>query len=156
EVLGVIDRQITGEGRRLLDVGCGPGFLVEDARDRGWSARGIDLNPWAVEFGRTELGLELDVARLQDAGLADGELDVLTMMDLIEHIPYHGELLAEAARVVRPGGMLALLTPDAGSPVSRALGPRWPEVQRAEHLVLFSVEGLAQLLDEHGFDSIGW
>ena len=79
------------------------------------------------------------------------------MLDVIEHVPDGDGLIAEAARVVRPGGALAILTPDAGSPISRALGRRWPEVRRpGEHSVLYSVHGLAALLRRHGFAAAGW
>ena len=142
---------------RLLDVGCGPGFLLTAARARGWDGVGIDLNEWAVGYGRDELGLDLRLGELADAGFKDGEFDALTMMDLIEHVPDPDALIAEAARLVRPGGALAVLTPDAAARLSRAMGRRWPEVARpGEHTVLFSVEGLAALLSRHGFAATGW
>ena len=142
---------------RLLDVGAGPGFLVAAARERGWDASGLDLNEWAAAYAREQVGVDVRCAALGDAGLDDGELDALTMMDLVEHVTDPHALLAEAGRVLRPGGALAILTPDAGSPVSRALGPRWPEVQRPpEHIVLFSVAGLAAALAAHGFEVEGW
>jgi len=156
EVLEHIELHLPERGR-LLDVGCGPGFLLSTARGRGWQARGIELNEWAAHFARDELGLDVHVGVLEDAGLGDGELDAVTMMDLIEHLLEPGAIVGEAARVLRPGGVLALLTPDAGSPVSRLLGRRWPEAQRApEHVVLFSVRGMTALLDRHGFDALGW
>ena len=69
------------------------------------------------------------------------------MMDVVEHVPDPDALLAQAARLVRPGGVLVLLTPDSGARVSRLLGRRWPEVQRpGEHVVLFSRDGLTAAL----------
>lgn len=156
EVLEHIELHLPERGR-LLDVGCGPGFLLSSAHGRGWQARGVELNEWAARFAHDELGLDVHVGALEGAGLGDGELDAVTMMDLIEHVAEPGAMVAEAARVLRPGGVLALLTPDAGSPVSRLLGRRWPEAQRApEHVVLLSVRGMAALLDRHGFDALGW
>lgn len=155
EVLGHVERYV--EPGRLLDVGAGPGFLVEVARRRGWAATGVDLNSWAAGYARDEVGGEVQVGEIGDLGLEDGELDAITMLDLIEHTPEPGELIAEAARLVRPDGALAVLTPDAGSVVSRALGHRWPEVRRpGEHAVLFSVDGLTRLLARHGFVACGW
>ena len=154
-VLGHIERYRSPG--RLLDVGCGPGFLLSAAARRGWEPVGVDLNEWAVEYGRAELGLDLRVGDLTRAGFDDEEFDAVTMMDLIEHVPDPDALIAEAARVTQAGGVLAVLTPDAGSPVSRALGRRWPEVARpGEHPVLFSVTGLVALLARHGFAAAGW
>jgi len=153
-VLAHVERRV--EPGRLLDVGAGPGFMVAAATARGWRACGLDLNRWAVDRARGE-GLDVRLAALDQAGLGDASFDCVTMMDLLEHVSEPATLVAEAARIVRTGGALAVLTPDAGSPVSRALGARWPEVQRApEHMVLFSVAGLAALLARHGFEPVGW
>ena len=142
---------------RLLDVGAGPGFLLSAARARGWEAEGIDLNGWAARFAREEVGVEVRETTLPDAGLGDETFDAVTMMDLLEHVSEPSVLVAEAARLLRPDGVLCVLTPDAGSIVSKVLGTRWPELQRApEHLVLFSARGLAALLERHGFEVLGW
>jgi SAM-dependent methyltransferase len=141
----------------LLDVGAGPGFMVSVGRARGWEASGIDLNRWAVDFARDRVGVDVREGSLPDPQIEAGRYDGVTMMDLLEHVPDPAALIAEAARILRPGGIIAVLTPDAGSPVSRALGRRWPEVIRVpEHLVLFSIGGLAALLRGRGFDPIGW
>ena len=155
EVLEHVERYV-GVGR-LLDVGAGPGFLVAAARRRGWDARGIDLNPWAGEHAREVVGVDVAVGTLADAAAAGEQVDVLTMMDVLEHVPDPDALLRDAARVVRPGGVLAVLTPDAGAATSRLLGRRWPEVRRpGEHLVLFSRTGLVAALGRHGFAASSW
>lgn len=142
---------------RLLDVGTGPGFLLSAARARGWDGEGLDLNGWAARFAREEIGVRVREGSLPDAALAADAFDAVTMMDLLEHVADPGVLVAEAARVLRTDGVLCVLTPDAGSIVSKLLGTRWPELQRApEHLVLFSARGLAALLERHGFEVLGW
>ena len=154
-VLGHLERYV--EPGRLLDVGSGPGFLLTAARARGWDAVGLDVNEWAASYAREELGLEVRLGEIGDAGIAEAELDAITMMDLIEHVPDAVALVEEAAKLVRPGGAIAILTPDAGSPVSRALGARWPEVRRpGEHTILYSVQGLSRLLERCGFVACGW
>lgn len=155
ELLDHVERHVPGG--RLLDVGAGPGYLLNLSRARGWDVSGIDANPWAVREARDRLGLDVRVGKLEDADFPDASFDAVAMLDLIEHVPQPAELLSEAARVTRPGGALALLTPDAGSPVSRALGARWPEVTRVpEHLVLFTLRGLVELLGRHGWGAVGW
>jgi 2-polyprenyl-3-methyl-5-hydroxy-6-metoxy-1,4-benzoquinol methylase len=142
--------------RSVLDVGAGPGLLVGAARDRGWAASGVDVNPWAAAHARDKLSVEVRVAGVDDALADPGSLAAITMMDLVEHVPDPDATVSAAADAVRAGGVVAILTPDAGSPVSRALGRRWPEAIRApEHLTLFSARGLSQLLARHGFETIG-
>jgi 2-polyprenyl-3-methyl-5-hydroxy-6-metoxy-1,4-benzoquinol methylase len=142
---------------RLLDVGAGPGFLVAVARRRGWDAFGIDMNPWAAGYARRELDVEVRTQTIEESSFRPGEFDAVTMMDLLEHLPDPGPHVAKAATITRRGGALAILTPNAGSLVSRLMGARWPEIQRApEHLVLFSVSGLSQLLERNGFEVVSW
>jgi len=142
---------------RLLDVGAGPGLLLAAARSHGWEPHGVDLNPWAARWARDQLGVDVQIGSLEEAGLEPASFDAVTMMDVIEHVSDPDTLVAEAAQATRPGGVLAVLTADAGSPTTRLLGRRWPEVQRAEeHVVLFSVAGLGALLARHSFEPLGW
>jgi len=155
ETLAWIERFV--EPGLLLDVGAGPGFLLSAARERGWDGQGLDLNPWAAAYARDQLGILVAQERLESAAFEEASFDAVTMMDLLEHVSDPDALIAESARVTRPGGILALLTPDAGSIVSRALGCRWPEIQRAgEHLVLLSVKGASCLVARHGYEVLGW
>jgi SAM-dependent methyltransferase len=141
----------------LVDVGAGPGLLVAVAQRRGWDARGLDLNAWAADFAREELGVQVDVGSLEDAELDQESVAAVTMMDLLEHVADADRLIEEVARVTRPGGALAILTPDAGSLATRVLGRRWPEVQRApEHTVLYSARGLGAMVRRHGFEPVRW
>lgn len=141
----------------LLDVGSGPGFLLAAARERGWKAVGLEPNEWASAYARDEVGVDVRASTLDEAHLERESFDAVTMMDVIEHVHDPDTLLEKSARMLRPGGVIAVLTPDAGSPVSRALGQRWPEVQRVpEHLILYSAQGLGTLLRRHGFEVLGW
>ena len=155
EVLERVERHVAPG--RLLDVGAGPGLLLAVARARGWRAEGVDPNPWAAAHARAHIGVEVRVGTASGGTLDEAAFDAVTMMDLIEHLAAPEEAVAEAARATRPGGILAVLTPDAGSAVSRLLGRRWPELLRApEHLVLFSVRGLRALVERLGYRSLGW
>lgn len=154
-VLEQIERYV--ESGELLDVGSGPGFLLGVARSRGWRPHGVELNPWAAGYGREQIGVDVRTGTLEEARFGDGEFDAVTMMDLIEHLINPERSVAEAARITRTGGVLALLTPNAGSWTSRLLRGRWPEVERApEHIVLFSLAGLAAMLRRQGWEPLGW
>jgi 2-polyprenyl-3-methyl-5-hydroxy-6-metoxy-1,4-benzoquinol methylase len=154
-VLAKIETEV-GTGK-LLDVGSGPGFLLAAARARGWEAVGLEPNEWAAAYARNEIGVDVRTSTLAEADIEQESFDAVTLMDVIEHVRDPDTLVEQSADMLRHGGVLAVLTPDAGSPVSRVLGQRWPEVQRVpEHLVLYSARGLGVLLRRHGFEVVGW
>ena len=106
---------------RLLDVGCGIGFFVKVARDAGWDAHGSEVSPVAVRIGREQLGLaQLHVGRVEDAGFVQGSFDAITLWDVIEHVPDPVSLLIELRRLLRPGGLLFVQTPNVNMQLLRA------------------------------------
>ena len=108
-------------GKRLLDVGCGYGALVLGARERGIDAVGIELAGFEVDFARKRLVAERPgdapgQVYLQGSALAlpfaAGSFDVVTLMNVLEHVPDYRKALAEAARVLKPGGYLYAVCPN--------------------------------------------
>src|SRR6185437_6301162 len=108
----------------LLDVGAAAGFFVDEARARGWDARGIDVSQPMVEWGRRTLEVPLERATLAEADVPDESLGALTMWDYIEHSLDPAADLRRARDLLRPGGVLALSTGDAATPVARLSGSR--------------------------------
>ncbi|MCU0726292.1 MAG: class I SAM-dependent methyltransferase [Planctomycetes bacterium] len=133
---------------RLLDVGCGSGFFVAEARAAGFEAEGTEVSAAAVEFawGR---GLPVHLGTLSRAGLPAGTFDVITLFEVVEHLPDPGGLVAEAAALLRPGGLLYLTTPNYGGLTRRLLGPAW-SVIAPEHVSLFTPRSLRILLRRAG------
>jgi 2-polyprenyl-3-methyl-5-hydroxy-6-metoxy-1,4-benzoquinol methylase len=137
---------------RLLDVGCATGIFLEVARSAGWSGEGLDISAYALDRARAK-GFAVRRGTLEEVDVADGSFDVLTMWDFIEHVPDPAATLARAHRLLRPGGTLALSTPDAGSLLARLLGPRWLGFRSIdEHLYFFSRRTLAAMLEGAGFE----
>jgi len=144
-------------GARLMDCGAATGFLLEVARERGYE-------PYAVEFG--DLGAkelarkfgadrvfqgEIEGARFADA--ADGDFQVITMCDYIEHVRDPAKVLKRASAMLAPGGCLAITTPDAGSLSHAALRSGWTHY-KLEHLHYFDRKNLASLLGRCGFSDV--
>ncbi len=106
-----------GPGARLLDIGCGDGALTGLIRSRlGARVVGIDPSADAVALARrcfAERGWEGDfeVSDAYATGLVDGSFDAAVSADVIEHVRQPERLLAEARRLVRPGGALVVTTP---------------------------------------------
>ncbi len=135
---------------RLLDVGCGVGVIPAVARDP-WQAKGVELSSWAVREARTRFGADVVEGTLEEARFPEASFGVVTMLDVIEHLPDPKETLAEARRILGPGGLLFILTPDLKAPLARLMG-RWWWGLRPAHLHYFSRKSLVSLLESQGFE----
>jgi 2-polyprenyl-6-hydroxyphenyl methylase/3-demethylubiquinone-9 3-methyltransferase len=106
----VLERSGGVAGRRVLDVGCGAGLLAEALAEAGADVSAIDASPEtlaAARLHRHESGLAVDYREATAEEWAEdhaGRYDVVTCMELIEHVPDPASLLGACARLVRPGG----------------------------------------------------
>src|SRR3954464_6472857 len=127
---------------RWLDVGFGAGTLLRAGARRGWAMTGTEASERALEAG-TDSGFDVRADSL--AELEPDSFDVVTALEVLEHVPAPAVLLQEARCLLRPGGVLYLTTPHARGLSGRCLGPRWSVVCPPEHLQLFSIAGLRAL-----------
>ncbi len=97
---------------RLLELGCGSGASVKAATDLGWEATGIDLDPELIEAGRKQFNVDLRCSQIMDNGLEDNHFHFIRLRDVIEHLPNPLEILNEARRLLVPGGILLIVTPN--------------------------------------------
>jgi SAM-dependent methyltransferase len=146
----LLDRVDVGAPLRILDVGCGPGLLLDEARSRGWAAHGVELSTWAVGQARAR-GVDVFNGTLEEAAYPDAHFDGVFMVDVLEHLTDPVRTLAEVTRVLRPGGNLCLVTPDADSAAARVLGSRWWGMLPG-HIVLFPHRATVELLRALGYE----
>lgn len=147
-VLRVVERH-AGVGR-LLDLGCWVGFLPAQAAARGWRATGVEPSAWACAYAREQLGLDVRQADLFEAELPQGEFEAVVMADVLEHLPDPMASLRRVEPLLRPGGVLVLLLPDAGSLIARVLGRRWWSIIPT-HVQYFTRGSLQALLRSEGW-----
>lgn len=143
----------TGGPGALVDLGCWVGFLMAEARERGWRTLGIEPSDFASEYARRELGLDVLTADLLTAPVPEGEWDAVVLGDVIEHLPRPGDALARIARILKPGGVLYMALPDAGSRVAQLMGARWWSVLPT-HVQYFTRDSMATLLRRHGWQPL--
>ncbi|MBN1527142.1 MAG: class I SAM-dependent methyltransferase [Candidatus Omnitrophica bacterium] len=127
-----------GKAGRLLDIGCATGFLLDEARKEGWDVYGIDLSKWAIDYAKNKLGLKnIFQGALVRAKYQDDFFDVVIMKDVIEHLTDPKGTLEEIRRILKPGGIVCVNTPNIASLTSKVLGARWWGVKQA-HLYYFT------------------
>jgi SAM-dependent methyltransferase len=136
---------------RLLDLGCWVGFLLDEARERGWATVGVEPSAFASAFARERLGLEVRPGDLFTASLEPRSFDAVVLGDVIEHFPDPGRAVERIASLTAPGGVLYLALPDAGSRIARLLGSRWWSVIPT-HVQYFTRGSLGRLLARHGWE----
>jgi SAM-dependent methyltransferase len=136
---------------RLLDVGCGPGHFLNDAKAAGWKVVGLDPNPFNATFAREAYGVEVHTGTLTEAPFRSGSFDVVCMMGVVEHLPDPVGGLKDLARLVRPGGGIFLLTQNIRSWLAWLMGRRFVFTIPPEHVHYFSSATVRRLLDVTGF-----
>jgi SAM-dependent methyltransferase len=142
ERVGIIAAHLTavnGARPAYLDVGCSTGFVVEAARDIGWHATGIDLNPSAVEFGRAR-GLDLRNVALEESAFAPASFDAVSLFDVLEHL-------------VKPRDtLLFLYVPNYDSASRLLMGADAHFIWPTHHLNYYTPRTIADLVRRHGLE----
>jgi SAM-dependent methyltransferase len=138
---------------KLLDVGAAGGYLVEQANRAGFDALGVEISEHAVEIASRVVPGKVHQGTLDTLDLDPGSLDVITLFDVLEHLPEPGESLSRLGRWIKPGGCLALTIPDIDSLSAWLMAGAWPHYKE-EHLFYPSREGMRMLLASTGFEVV--
>lgn len=152
EAAGALFERAAAEGRRprALDVGCATGALLDALREGGWEPQGVEVSAAQASYGEARHHLPIHAGTLESAAFPSGRFDLVHASHLIEHLNEPAAFLNEAARVLAPGGLLVITTPNAAGFQARLLGPNWRSAIY-DHLYLFSTRSLRALLAARGF-----
>lgn len=139
-------------GPRLLDIGCAAGAFLVAMREKGYEPHGLELAPAMVRHAREHFGLhEVHQGTLATAPFPKASFDVITMFDVLEHVPDPVGVLQQAREFLRPGGILVLQTQDLTSWLPRVVGSRWHHFKQVEHIFHFNPRTIAEVLTRAGF-----
>ncbi len=135
---------------RLLDVGCHVGTFLTLAEQAGYEVAGVEPSRWASEIARGRIGGGVHCGAVEDAPMPEGGYDVITLWDVIEHLPDPALDIRAIHGALRPGGVFAVSTMDVDALFARLAGRRWPWYMQM-HLVYFSRRTLCEMLRREGF-----
>lgn len=146
---------------RLVDVGCSSGEFLVLAKAAGFTCSGIEFSAESADAARGRTGLPIHRGTVHDSTLAPGCCTVLTMFDVIEHVPDPLADLRAAFDLLAPGGWLMLSTPNIDGLFPRASRPLanrldyWPHPEPPHHLFQFSQATLTRMVERAGFRVAG-
>jgi SAM-dependent methyltransferase len=135
-------------------VGCATGGFLCRAREAGFAVRGAEISAAAAAAARQRHDLAVDTGDVRSLPLPAASFAVLTLWDVIEHVPRPRELMRRAAELLRPGGLLFLSTGDVGSPWARACGRFWPLMTPPQHLTFHTRASIGVLVAQAGLELV--
>ena len=158
------NRFLIGKGGKLLDAGCGLGFFVKRVSSfAAWEAFGCELSKPAVQFARQKLGLNsVTCSSVQDSPFPASYFDVVTMWDVIEHIPDPDPVLSHIASILKEDGTLFMHTPNVYIQLPKARitkllthgDPRRHYLEARDHINVYSMKTLTRVLHRNGFSKV--
>ncbi|MGH9628217.1 MAG: class I SAM-dependent methyltransferase [Bryobacteraceae bacterium] len=144
-------RKAPGRGT-FLEIGCGNGFFLEEARALGFShVTGIEPSAEAVRQAAPGIRNQILCDLMRPGLLPPSSIDVIAMFQVFDHLPDPGAVLDECRRLLRPGGWVLCLNHDAGAFSARVLGECSPIID-IEHTYLYDRRTLARIFAAHGLE----
>jgi len=149
--LGVLNKWM--EGGDLLEIGCGTGEFLEEARKKGFNACGVDASQRLATYALKKQ-IEVKYGRIEDLRLQLHHFHVICMFHLIEHIEKPMRFLKSICDLLQKNGILFIITPNAESFSNKIFGWQHPNYTQDDHLCFFSKRTLKKLLAGQGFEVV--
>tara|TARA_B100000683_G_scaffold275671_1_gene327185 strand:- start:71 stop:721 length:651 start_codon:yes stop_codon:yes gene_type:complete len=141
-----------GNGRSLLDVGCGNGSRMKLLQDRGWITTGVEFDPEAIKFARSKYdGINIHQGSLESACFGSQKFDAIILNHVIEHLPFPCQTIKLCREILSNKGKLVIVTPNIKSFGHQLFKKYYYHLDPPRHLQLFSVKSLQRLIQEVGF-----
>lgn len=147
--LNLLDKKLGIKGNNLLDIGCAYGFTLEAAKSLGLNPYGVEVSP-AAKYAKSQ-GFQVFDGDLINAPFKSNYFDIITMLDVIEHIFEPKHFLTHIHNLLKQSGSIIVVTPDISSISQKILGNKWFHLKE-EHVCYYSHQSMEALLEQTGFD----
>jgi 2-polyprenyl-3-methyl-5-hydroxy-6-metoxy-1,4-benzoquinol methylase len=137
-------------GTNLLDIGCAQGFFLYNASKVGYTTKGIEISQDAAEYAIREFGLDIEAKLFEELQFPENHFDVVTLWQVLEHVPYPLTVLKEVHRILKPEGLLVVSTPNIEGIPAKILKKKWWDIKRL-HINQFSTKTLMDIVQNAGF-----
>jgi ubiquinone/menaquinone biosynthesis C-methylase UbiE len=146
-----LTRFISPRGKKILDVGTGGGFFLEEAEKVGFECFGLDISQFACELANKKFENKIYCGTLKEAAYPDSFFDAVCLCDVLEHLSDPQEIFREIWRVIKPGGLVFVISPNHDSLTRKIFGRDWFQYKR-EHVFYFNRKSFQFIAQKNGFD----
>ena len=144
-------------GRKILDIGCGRGEVLQQFKKWGADVYGIELSGAAADVAAMKIGnTRIIRSELNNMHFSSQYFDVITMWHVLEHVRHPVNILQNVARLLKPDGIGYIEVPNAAGRVATTWKKSWLGYDLPNHLTHFSIETLKDAADRGGLECIEW
>ena len=136
--------------RKLLEIGCGNGFFLEEAARQGYEIYGVE--PGKASVAKAKLGIKKNIINdiFKSGQFKKNFFDVICCFQTFDHIPNPNEILVECYKILKKGGLMLFLNHDVGALTNRLMGEKSPIID-IEHTYLFDKKTMRKIFEKHKF-----
>lgn len=131
--------------KKILDVGCGYGWMLKNLENKKWKKYGVEINDYARNIAKKNIRIYKNLELLKEKNF-----DVVTMIHVIEHIKEPVSYLKKIIRLIKKKGILIIETPDFDSVMARRYNMKFRLLHDKTHVSLFSADSIQRLLVDLG------
>lgn len=141
------------EKGKIFDIGAATGFFLDLCRKEGFDVSGVEISDFAADVARKK-GIPVKTGTLDNCDIEKNSLDIVTMLDVLEHVTNPSQEIIRSKELLKEGGLLVVNAPNGQSLLAKMLKDKWHLVVPPEHLFYFSPKNLGQFLEKNGFKVI--
>ncbi|OGG12605.1 hypothetical protein A3D77_04680 [Candidatus Gottesmanbacteria bacterium RIFCSPHIGHO2_02_FULL_39_11] len=139
-------------GKKLLDIGCGAGFFLDEARKKGFIVEGTDMSNEVIRYARDRLKLKVFRGNFNSINidkLKKNRYDAITLIQFIEHITSPHRIIENVYSILKPDGIICIVTPNINGWLYKILKSEYNYLIPPEHVIYYSSKTLSKLLNFH-------